>query len=88
MGMYLSMELMQQPTLRLLLQCKLCRQYIGDKDVKNASVQSQLFGNKAYSVCPSCGQEVSGYKEQNYKARVRRFLKRGLNQNSPTSSNV
>jgi len=58
------------------LSCHVCRQTIDEQQVTEDRINVLLFGALAYGQCPSCRQEVRDRHEPNYRARVRRFLRK------------
>ena len=66
--------------LRLLqtLECKVCHQAIDSQQIEDDNTEQKLFGVAKYARCPSCSRTVESpeNKDENYRARVRRFCKR------------
>lgn len=62
--------------LALMLECKVCKQFIMSEKQTATVATVILVGNAAYAVCPSCSQEVEDHKDRNYRRRVNTFVKR------------
>lgn len=59
-----------------LLECRVCKQYIDGERADRTKIMAMLFGTAPYAVCPCCWQEPDEHRDQNYRARFRRFMKR------------
>ncbi len=58
----------------LALICPVCKNHITTENRIESEVTVELFGKRGLSICPSCHQEVTNFKEYNYTRRAKRWL--------------
>lgn len=62
--------------LRVGLTCRVCYREIDPEDRADDASTIALVGAEPYAVCPVCRQIALCPRERNYRARVRRWLRR------------
>lgn len=65
-------------TMRLAetFECTVCRQLMFTEEANTSRAIGRMVGAVDFGLCPACGQEVHDFKDDGYRARVRRYVGR------------
>jgi hypothetical protein len=69
----MTMGLSMRMSIRLAMECSVCRQILDDHKRDVTAIEAAIFGAASYAVCCACGMEVVERHDRNYRKRWRRW---------------